>query len=130
MTALFEVIALIGAIATVFGALAITYFWISAFTNWLWMLTIRRWLVIAITLAVLLAVVVPVQILTGLDMLTSLGFLIGLVATPLIAVPLTDAIAHRLAPPDRRVGQTWRGFVFADRRRTQSEDYAAPSIDR
>jgi hypothetical protein len=129
MTTLHELLVLISAIIAVFGSLAVAYWWINAFTKWVWLLTVRRWLVIGVTLFILLAVFILVQLLTHLDMLTSLGFLIGLIATPLMAVPLADYIAFRCAPIAHGAGHGWRNFIFAEKRRKQSHDYSAPSID-
>lgn len=111
MTTLFETLVLIGMFAALFGWLAVTYFWICALAKWVWLLTIRRWFVIAVTFAVLIAVAILVQLATGIDMLASLGRLIGLVVTPIIAVPIADYVAYRRAP--RLAGRVVRGATLS-----------------
>ena len=129
MTTLLELAALVVTIVAIFGTLAIIHLWLGAMAQWLWLLTIRGPLVAAVSFAVLVATLVALQLLTGLDMMTSLGFLIGLVAMPFAAIPLANLIAYRLAPTARRVDPSSRNFIFADKRRRQSADYSAPSID-
>ena len=80
MTTLLELAALVVTIVAIFGTLAIIHLWLGAMAQWLWLLTIRGPLVAAVSFAVLVATLVALQLLTGLDMMTSLGFLIGLVA--------------------------------------------------
>ncbi|MEO9229098.1 MAG: hypothetical protein ABI216_09165 [Devosia sp.] len=56
--------------------------------------------------------------------------LIGLYATPLAAIPIANLIARRLAPlAGRPKDAGWRNFIFAQRRREQSEAYSAPSAE-
>ncbi len=104
--------------------------WIRAAADWCWLLAIRRGLVGAASFGSLLIVTGLLRLLFGIHFMSPLAVLIGLYATPLAAIPIANLIARRLAPlAGRPKDAGWRNFIFAQRRREQSEAYSAPSAE-
>lgn len=129
MRTLLELLALVALIFGVFGTLLVIHLWIGAAAKWLWLVTVRGGLVTSVSLILLLLFLVAAQLILGIHIFSSLGFLFGLIATPFAAIPLADWLAFRMVPADRRTGFSRRNFIFADKRRSQSEAYLAPPID-
>ncbi len=130
MSTAIDLAVLVLALVLAFGSPVLLVIWIRAAADWCWMLAIRKWLVGAVSLVVLLVVTALLRLIFGLHFMSPLAVLIGLFATPLGAIPLANLIARSRVPSgdplkDRRL----RGFVFAQRRREQSEAYSAPSAE-
>lgn len=114
----------------VVGGLVLLRIWTRVFADLLWMLALRSGLVAIVTLGTFFVVVGFGHLLFGIPVGSASIFALGVLATPLIARPLTDVLAFRLAGGSETLGEDaiWRGYVFSEIRRWQDANYEAPPI--
>lgn len=130
MTTVLDLAFLLLTLVLAFGAPVLIMIWTRAAADWCWLLAIRRSLVGCVFFVVLLVVTGLLHLVFGLHFTSPLAMLVGLYATPVAAIPLANLIAHARVPAAARPNDgALRDFIFAQRRREQSEAYSAPSAE-